>query len=357
MASVRSKITQTIGILIVITIFLGCDVGRKDETIPYRQEDHGTFDEEFGPHEGVNGWWFMNGNLIEEGNPDKRYTFYWSQYNFRDYLGLGLKFYQVHLTLVDIDTGEVFFEQYNKRINAGAYATGSEVFFKDYSHLTKDENGFDLWVNMPKNQISYEFHFDYGKGAVWHGDNGVFTMGVPEDLNARTVYYSYTRMPTTGQITLTGESGDLKTLKVTGESWLERQWGTYMELAKMKEWTYQWLSVRFFDGEEIMLFDWPQNGYSDGTYVHADSSSERILDFTYKPTEFFRSEGACFGLKWDLTLPGIKDEHYRIEPLIEGGYTQGGFAEMASVIIDDEDNIVGYAFAECLPFLYRKECR
>jgi len=41
------------------------------------------------------------------------------------------------------------------------------------------------------------------------------------------VYYSYPNMPTRGQMSWRTRSGEMKTLQVTGKSWLDRQWGPY----------------------------------------------------------------------------------------------------------------------------------
>ena len=69
---------------------------------------------------------------------------------------------------------------------------------------------------------------DVGKGAFWHGDEGVLVMGNESDPKQRTVYYSYTNMPTKGELTIKGSE---KPLNVRGKTWFDRQWGPY-DIAK-----------------------------------------------------------------------------------------------------------------------------
>jgi len=71
--------------LILTSVLVSCTT--PDETVLYREADHGSWIEEFGPHDHptkkVDGWWFMNGNLTEVDDPSKEYNVFWAQYNMR----------------------------------------------------------------------------------------------------------------------------------------------------------------------------------------------------------------------------------------------------------------------------------
>jgi hypothetical protein len=43
--------------LLLLLSFGGC----WNQPIPYRQENYGTFGEEFAPHDNVHGWWYVTG--------------------------------------------------------------------------------------------------------------------------------------------------------------------------------------------------------------------------------------------------------------------------------------------------------
>ncbi len=164
---------------------------------------------------------------------------------------------------------------------------------------------FDLTLTLEK-----------GKGAFWHADNGVLAMGGEADPRRRTVYYSYTNMPTRGEVILHDPEGENKTMQVTGKSWFDRQWGTYAITKINTHW--EWFSMRFFDNEEVMLFSFPQCSYFDGTYIGAGGERQRLRNYTITPKGFTEAAGIKFSKGWDLNLPGVKEEQYEIRPLIDG---------------------------------------
>jgi len=49
-----------------------------------------------------------------------------------------------------------------------------------------------------------------------------------------------------------------KEYKVSGKAWFDKQGGTYTLTSRWTNW--EWFSMRFFDGKEIMLFSFPQDG-------------------------------------------------------------------------------------------------
>lgn len=121
---------------------------------------------------------------------------------------------------------------------------------------------------------------DLGKGAFWHCDNGVLVMGIAEDPVQRTVYYSYTNMPTSGSMIFTYSDGQRQELAVTGKSRFGRQWGPFRLFDTASFW--EWFSIRFFEDEEVMLFAFPQHPYYDGTFIDKDEKTRRVNDYKYR---------------------------------------------------------------------------
>jgi len=346
MRSTHRPTVALIGAMLLSGLMCGC----QDEPVPYRQENHGSFNEEFPPHENTNGWWYVTGYLREANAPEKMYSFQFTQLDIRGMLGIPL--YVLQLAMTDLQSGEHQFEYYIEPAGINAYANSDTVAFQPRSLLTRGDAGIDYVAQMNKAEI--RLHFDYGKGAVWHGDNGVLVMGSPDDPVQRTVYYSYTNMPTTGQITFINDANEQTVVQVDGKSWLDRQWGPY-RLTDAQSSFWEWFSLRFFDDEEIMLFAFPQHPYLDGTYVDASKNTRRVRDYTYTPTDYVEANGTCYSFGWDLTMPGIKEGHYRIVPLVDGQFHLNYFELMASVINDNGD-LVGYAFVELLPGIREGMC-
>ena len=151
------------------------------------------------------------------------------------------------------------------------------------------------------------------KPVVLQGGDGI--VGDEDSETSNSYYYSFTNMDTQGFISFKGKWGRAGAkIYVTGKTWFDRQWGAF----PATEWN--WWSLRFTDGEEIMLFDLPADGYRGGTYIDKDGSATEIKDFTYTTTEYIpipnRRKGR-FGQGWSIKVPH-KEQEYYIEPLYEG---------------------------------------
>ncbi len=328
-------------LLLMASVF--CLSGCNDKPVPYRQETHGTFADEFPPHEGVNGWWYVTGYLEDAANPSDVYAFQYTQFNIRKLTRIPV--YALQVTVTNLRTGEHFMQFWFGVAGCRVYADADRVSFQPHALLERSNNGMQMTARI--NRAALDLRFDFAKDAVWHGDEGVLVMGLPEDPVQRTVYYSYTNMPTSGTLRLRQPNGDCKTLTVTGKSWFDRQWGPY-RMTDTDASSWEWFSLRFFDNEEVMLFSFPQHPYQDGTYVDAQGNSSRLMEYEYTPTGHIEADGACYSFGWDLTLPGIKEQHYTIEPLTDGQFNLKYFEIMAA-IKNDAGETVGYAFVELLP--------
>ena len=196
--------------------------------------------------------------------------------------------------------------------------------------------------------FAYDLFLGYGKGAFWHCDHGKLQMGISHP-RATTLYYSYTNMPASGTITIDG-----KTSAVNGKAWFDKQGGTYPITNPSCMW--EWFSLRFFDDEEVMLFSFPQVPYADGTYIHADGTSERLKSYSVTPLKFTQAGGYRFSCEWQLELPGVRRERYRILPLTEGQLNLAYF-ELLAAVLDEDGKQAGYCFVELLPGVYNKRIR
>lgn len=326
-----------------------------DHKIPYREANHGSFEEEWPPHEGVLGWWYVTGYLQDISNPDHLYSYQYTQFNYPfspEAPNIRNPIYQLNLTFTDFQTGQYISEEVRSPATDRVYANDDSVLFKDTS-LVRGKDHMTLVVKGDR--VQYSFDLNIAKSPVWHADNGVLVMGLPNDPKERTVYYSYTNLPTTGKVSYVNKVGKTVTLQVEGKSWLDRQWGPALM-------PWEWFSLRFFDNEEVMLFAFPNTNYQDATYIDAKGETRIFSNYTYTPMKTVKVKRLAYSMGWDLNMPGIKEEHYRIVPFLENQYNPVGFKafsgqpansygyfEVMSKIVNDSDAIVGYAFAEILP--------
>src|SRR5688500_20279899 len=87
--------------------------------------------------------------------------------------------------------------------------------------------------------VSLELELEAGKPPVLQGDRGLSQKG-PEKGNA-SYYYSLTRMPTRGQVTVEGRA-----YEVTGQSWMDREWSTSALSGDQVGW--DWFALQLSDG-------------------------------------------------------------------------------------------------------------
>jgi predicted secreted hydrolase len=138
---------------------------------------------------------------------------------------------------------------------------------------------------------------------VLHGEGG-FSQKGSKPGNA-THYYSLTRMPTEGFISLEGER-----YAVTGDSWMDHEFGTSFLEREQQGW--DWLSLQFDDGRELMLYqlrrsDGSRDPRSSGTLVDAEGRTTHLTadTFTMAPAgpRFRSTSGASYPIGWLVTVP------------------------------------------------------
>jgi predicted secreted hydrolase len=309
--------------------------------IPYREINHGSFSEEWSPHLNANDWWYITGYIQDENNPGHLYSYQFTVFNPTL---LKKTIFVLHLAFSDMQTGEHLFEHKLQLPGKKTHISQDSVTFLPFALLQKSQNEMTLTAATQK--LGLNLKLNMGKGAVWHCDNGVLAMGLPDDPFQRTVYYSYTNMPTSGNVEWRDSSGQKREMTVIGKSWFDRQWGPFRLLDTASFW--EWFSIRFFDDEEVMLFAFPQHGYYDGTYINKDGKNQRVKNYEYTYHTLKKRGKLIFPFGWDITIPGIKEERYQILPMNDKQYNSGYYEMMARVTRSDGTE-VGYCFVELLP--------
>ena len=161
-----------------------------------------------------------------------------------------------------------------------------------------------LRANSP--QASINLQLEPGKPPVINGINGISQKGA-QPGNA-SHYYSLTRMPTTGTITIDGEQ-----IPVSGDSWMDHEFGTSFLEPEQRGW--DWLSIQLSDGRELMLYqlrraDGSRDPRSSGTLVDPSGRSTHLAnaDFTLTPgrKQFKSQNGAVYPIEWTIGIPSQK---------------------------------------------------
>ncbi len=144
---------------------------------------------------------------------------------------------------------------------------------------------------------------DEGKPPAVNGVNGISQKGARQGNASH--YYSVTRMPTRGAIVIDGER-----FEVTGESWMDHEFGTSFLEPEQQGW--DWLSLQLSDGRELMLYqlrraDGSRDPRSSGTLVDARGGTRHLTatDFTMSPAgaTVKAPSGATYPVSWKVALP------------------------------------------------------
>jgi predicted secreted hydrolase len=162
-----------------------------------------------------------------------------------------------------------------------------------------------LRLRAAEDDIALELVLVPEKPPVFQGDDGLDPKG-PEPGNASR-YYSWTRVRTTGQVTVGSE-----THVVAGSSWLDREWGTTTLSPGVEGW--DWFALQLDDGSELMLYllrqaDGTASGFSGGSFVAPDGGVTRLgaRDAVVEPSARWTSPatGTDYPVAWRIQVPRI----------------------------------------------------
>jgi predicted secreted hydrolase len=255
-------------------------------------------------------WWYYTGNLTTSAGRRFGYqvTFFRvgvdpapenpSRWAVRD-------LYMTHLAVSDPARRRF---RYDERLSrggpglAGAATDRYHVWNEDWTAYL-DEGGAHI-LRAASRAAAVDLVLEEGKPPAINGVNGVSQKGA-QPGNA-SHYYSLTRMPTRGTITIDGERYD-----VSGDSWMDREFGTSFLEPGQQGW--DWLSMQLADGRELMIYqlrraDGSRDPHSSGTLVDAQGRTTHLTsdDFTLEPAgpTFGAPSGAVYPIRWTVRVPG-----------------------------------------------------
>jgi predicted secreted hydrolase len=254
-------------------------------------------------------WWYYTGNLDAADGRRFGYqvTFFRvgvdpaptnpSKWAVRD-------LYITHLAVSDVAGGQYRSDERLSRGGpglAGADADRYRVWNDDWTAgLDADRRHA---IDARGARVGVTLTLDEGKPPVINGSDGISQKGA--QAGNASHYYSLTRMPTRGTVTIDGA-----TVAVTGTSWMDHEFGTSFLEAGQQGW--DWLSLQLDDGRELMLYqlrraDGSRDPHSSGTLVGKDGWTRHLSagDFSLAPTgrTFKARSGATYPVAWRVTVP------------------------------------------------------
>jgi predicted secreted hydrolase len=256
-----------------------------------------------------NEWWYYTGHLVAENGrkfgfqitffrvgltPEQQKESKWRSNTF--YFG--------HLALTDKD-GKKFY--YTEKVSRGGEFDNTEAREDVYKVRLDNWRGELLGkfhhIEASGDSISLNLVSMPLKTPVLQGKNGYSQKGA--DQRNASMYYSMTRNSVQGVLFLNGEP-----MTVTGESWMDHEFGTSQLTAGQIGW--DWFSLQMSDTTELMLFkirkkDGSVEEKSHGAFVNANGAKQelQLKDYSIEVLKTWKSpaSGAEYPVKWKVRVP------------------------------------------------------
>jgi len=230
-----------------------------------------------------------------------------------------------HLALSDLGSGTFL---HTERLNragagiAGADATAARVWNGNWQAQWKLDAKAPGGVASQELQaiadrFSFQLAMKSAKPPVIHGENGVSQKA--EGAGHASHYISFTRLMTSGTITLDG-----KRFAVEGQSWMDHEFFTHQLDVSQTGW--DWFSLQLSDGSEVMLFDLRRKDgrldpFSAGTYVDPQGHASHLAAnaFSTAPGKVWISPetGGHYPVEWTIKVPSLQLDVKLATPLAQ----------------------------------------
>lgn len=257
-------------------------------------------------------WWYYTGNLRDGSG--RAYGF--ELVFFRQGVRRGASenasawriddAYLAHAAVTDVSSGKFI---YRERLNragpgiAGASFDARRIWNGNWSAQWRGEKQEIACVT---DEFSFRLALAPEKPFVIHGVNGVSQKA--EGRGRASRYVSFTRLKTTGEISLAGGQRT-----VTGQAWMDHEWFTEQLAPEQAGW--DWFSVQLDNGVDLMLFDLRRKDgtidpYSSGTFVDREGRAQHLTsrEFTLRPVNYWSSPTthAKYPISWDIAIPKLQ---------------------------------------------------
>jgi predicted secreted hydrolase len=259
-------------------------------------------------------WWYYTGNVQTSAGRRFGYqvTFFRvgvdqapvnpSRWAVRD-------LYMAHLAVSDPEGQRYRFDEKLTRGGPGLSGAATDryhVWNEDWT-ASLDDQGRHV-IKAQGARAGVELALTEGKAPAINGIDGISQKGA--QAGNASHYYSLTRMPTRGSLSIDGER-----FEIAGESWMDHEFGTSFLEREQRGW--DWLSLQLSDGRELMLYqlrraDGTRDPRSSGTLMDAEGRTTHLAagDFSLAPSgrTVRAPSGAVYPAGWAVSVPARQVE-------------------------------------------------
>jgi predicted secreted hydrolase len=332
------------------------------------------FPQDHGPHPSFrHEWWYLTGQLAGPAGE----TFGFELTFFRLALLPGTRptagaaasdwrarqVYAAHFAITDMSRGQFFNATRMARDAlglAGATADPFAVHVDDWS-LTQAPGADALHWQLQAADGDYQLQLDLrsDQTPVLNGDAGLSRKA--DAAGAASYYYSMPRLIAAGRLSRAGTA-----LPVSGQVWLDREWGSGSLGADEEGW--DWFALDLDDGSALMFYalrdrDGRRDAHSAGTFVDARGQVTPLTDadVAIDVLRYWNSpRGGRYPAQWSLRVkslglelnvtPLLADQELSTPPRYwEGAVQVKGMRGTAPLSARGYVELVGYAQAQASP--------
>ncbi|WP_171075284.1 lipocalin-like domain-containing protein [Nonomuraea basaltis] len=228
-------------------------------------------------------WWYVVGHVNASGH----------RFGYQVTIGGGNN-PQAMIAITDKTTGAFYTESKSYPLDQTSFSATELDIRTPTATLSGPMEAMRLHATLPEGEIDLTLK---AQGPVLY-NNGT---GLIPFLGGTSYYYSLPSLATQGTLKVKDH-----TYPVTGESWLDRQWGSW-NWSTMEKWT--WMAVQLSNGDRINLWDLFGEGKEfpyatvlrpDGTHevVAVNPLADTTSGFWTSPTS-----GQRYGTRWTVNIP------------------------------------------------------
>lgn len=270
-------------------------------TVPSRKVGI-IFPKDHGPHTDFRiEWWYLTANLEDETGTE--YGAQWTL--FRSALEPGEKVgwdspqtWMGHAAVTSAKR-HLFAERLARGgiDEAGVSLSPFNAWIGNWQMRSKTSNLDHLSLNASGTDFSFDLTLQSDAPFIFHGDNGY---SVKSASGQASYYYSQPSYHVSGTLLIDG-----KTISVSGDGWLDREWSS-QPLAKDQT-GWDWFSLRFEGGDKLMGFvlRGQETNFTSGTWISKDGQVTPLSPGEFKaiPHPDGNTAPGKAPSHWSLSLP------------------------------------------------------
>jgi predicted secreted hydrolase len=235
-------------------------------------------------------WWYFTGHLQDVDDPAQRFGYQFTFFRvgllpesprYASHWSAG-DLVMGHASISDLTGQEHVFSEVLYRaipLLGGFGAPGDSIIAWSLAPagsdgrwvLSPDGAGFSLRMCDEEKGMSFALVVQPAKSLVFQGPNGYSRKG--DAPGAASQYYSFTRLETVGTVRLGG-----RIRRVTGQSWMDREFGSNQLAAGQVGW--DWFGLQLDDGREVMLYllrdESGEVDFARGTLIERDGDARYL---------------------------------------------------------------------------------